>query len=791
MEDERLHLQSDNWKERYGDIENPADIALLKGRETFDASTAQDLMQHQNSSWVHDDEVNLDSVLGKAKSAAINSARSTCSLGSVVGRGAQAEKLRVRHVEQGLRSKLLSMVPGRNELQKAFKLFDFGADGKIDALEFQRLFKRLNIPLSDDETRLLFNKYDKDGSGSVEYWEFVNKFLPPDTDYNWRDFSSMGRIGFARVHPDLRVHKMVDILSNEVGKERLGQLYDKVVENAEGDPCFRNGQPALSHLQFTQGMEKSGFQLSSEQWMHMFLVADDDKSGMLDKQEFIELFGTERGKHIMLNGPGGETGNCYNPFTDWREKMNAEPAVYLRTQLNLPGCTVPKAEGEVAGRNPLDEDLTTCTDALAHLKLAFKHQRVSMDKFFEQFDEAPSNGWISRKELDVGLRKFGLELSDTEICHLVRCMGVREYEEGITKQQFAQIVTDDTVDSYDNIRGDVNDGRSKSKLGQTLSMPKGIQPNNGDPIRTARGSVDWCRVDPDHRASESRNGILAADGMSNTLKPRRTQDLPAHLRTDSTKRDMLRSALDKISCWVEEAGVGGAFSRLDRNQNQFVTADDLCSVIQGLSARDGQELADFLDHNQDGAISLKDFSASVREMAKGLPQLAPSGDFTRTGSTSSSFLKTIPSRTRYCHDWIADYSLHVPSRYKGRRRAHDHPDGVVGASTQGVAGAIIPRCDSPAFLSCKERHTVKAPEWVAGTMGKVQGWQQEMIVADNLARTALNRGRQSRLQLFQGTAAATCESNSNRARERASVTQDLKKLQKTRYMRTVCAEDYE
>ena len=64
--------------------------------------------------------------------------------------------------------------------------------------------------------RLLFDKYDSDGSGTVPFWEFVNQFLPPDKDYNWRDYSSMGRVGFARVHPDLRVHKMVDILSNEV-----------------------------------------------------------------------------------------------------------------------------------------------------------------------------------------------------------------------------------------------------------------------------------------------------------------------------------------------------------------------------------------------------------------------------------------------------------------------------------------------------------------------------------------------------------------------------------------------
>jgi len=817
MVDERLHLQSDNWQDKYGDLDGKIDIAdvtLQKEREANfqGGKSVQQLMARpEKESWVRSNEIDPDQYLGKAKKLGpemgINrddlskigtgtvpeSARSVDSLGSVVGRGAQAEKLRVRFVEQGLRSKLLSMVPGKNELQKCFKLFDFDSDGKIDAQEFQRVFQRLNIPLEDDETRLLFDKYDKDGSGTVQYWEFVNQFLPPDTDYNWRDYSPMGRVGFARVHPDLRVHKMVDILSNEVGSipGGLSKLYDKVVSYAEGPECIRNGEAALSHLQFTQGMEKAGFQLSSEQWMHMFLVADDDKSGMLDKEEFIGLFGTEEGKAVMLNGPGGETGECYDPFHNWRDELNAAPPVYMRTQLNIPGTTLPKPAGE-APKNPLDEDLTTCTDALAHLKLAFKHQRVSMDKFFEQFDEAPSNGWISRKELDEGLRKLGLDLSETEICHMVRCMGVKEYEEGITKGQFAQIVTDDTVDSYDNIRGDVNDGRSKSKMGQTLSMPKGIQPNDGDPIRTPRGSVDWITLDPEHRSSAHRSSILQPDAMSNTLGgARRTQQLPAHLRPNHTASEVIRSALDTISGWVEEKGVAGAFNRLDKNQNQYVTADDLAEVIPGLSTKDSKELSSFLDHNQDGAVSLKDFSATVREISKSLPQLAPKGDFTRLGSTMGSSLKSIPSKTRYCHDWSTDYKTQVPHRYTGRRRAHDHNDGVVGTSTQGVAGAIVPRCDSPAFMSSKDRHVLKAPAWEVGTMGKVHGWQQDMIRSDKESRQALSGGRQSRLHMFQGRAAATFTRESNRADMRASATQDLKRLQKTRYMRTVCAEGYE
>jgi Ca2+-binding EF-hand superfamily protein len=54
-------------------------------------------------------------------------------------------------LEEKLRSKLTSMVPGKNELQKAFKFFDCDDGGYIDAAEFRKVFMQLNIPLEMDE----------------------------------------------------------------------------------------------------------------------------------------------------------------------------------------------------------------------------------------------------------------------------------------------------------------------------------------------------------------------------------------------------------------------------------------------------------------------------------------------------------------------------------------------------------------------------------------------------------------------------------------------------------------
>lgn len=243
--------------------------------------------------------------------------------------------------------------------------------------------------------------------------------------------------------------------------------------------------------------------------------------------------------------------------------------------------------------------------------------------------------------------------------------------------------------------------------------------------------------------------------------------------------------------------MSGAFTKLDKNQNQYVTADDLESVVPGLEADDAHALLDFLDHNRDGAVSLADFSATIREIHRTEPRL-PRGQFTRLPYqvTPEMGYNSIPSTTRYCHTHQDDWTLRVPSRYgAGKRRLHENADGIVGKSVTGVAGSIIPRCDSPAYMSPGERFVRKTPEWehangrIEGltTLGRVQGWQQDMIVADKARSRNLSLARQTRLNVFQGKARKDFERHSGRQDERASKTAELKKMQIGRYMRTVCA----
>ena len=625
--------------------------------------------------------------------------RSTDSMGSVVGRDAQAEKLRIKALEEKLRAKLTSMVPGKNELQRAFKFFDCDDSGCVDAAEFRKVFKQLNIPLEMDEARYLFEKYDDDESGKVEYYEFMNNFIPPDTNYNWRDYSSMGRTGFDRVHPDLRVHKMIDLLRNDVGPRRLQKYFNRLgTKNKEGK---------LTLLQFINGLDKEGFRLTSKQWNWMLEIIDKDKSGFISADEFCWAFGTDDGNKEILNGPGEDNEGAIDIFFVARDQVLATDPVRMRTQGALPSTVMPPDCDLAKEKVDLDQDMTTCQDAVKGLKLDFREQKVSMNQFFRQFDTNGS-GWVSRSEFDAGLRKLGYELSELEIRHMIRCFGVKEWDEGLTEGQFAALITDDICDDYGGVRGDVNDGRSAIRMGSTSQFPKGIQPDNGDVVLTPKGTKHYMKLDPMARTrgpgSDHRMKLYKPHSVGNSLHEGRRRQLDPTPKGIRHGDDAVRQSLAVIQDKIEERGLKGAFEWLDGNSNRFLTAGDLVQTMhkERITMDAAEQLCKFLDHNGDGNVSYKDFMTTMAELAKAIPDNHPD-----MGSMTNTLTKRdkLTAEMRYTSRWdtgIDPLKLNVPSRYSGRRRFHENADGIVGVSKTGAAGCIIPRSDpnpNPNWLS--------------------------------------------------------------------------------------------
>ena len=74
-----------------------------------------------------------------------------------------------------LRYILFQRVPrGLMALKRTFMLLDENSDKKISFAEFEKMFKRYRFNLSEIEVNNLFNYFDKDKSGFIDYSEFLN-----------------------------------------------------------------------------------------------------------------------------------------------------------------------------------------------------------------------------------------------------------------------------------------------------------------------------------------------------------------------------------------------------------------------------------------------------------------------------------------------------------------------------------------------------------------------------------------------------------------------------------------
>ena len=63
---------------------------------------------------------------------------------------------------------------GIMSLRRTFMIIDENSNKKITFDEFEKLFKKYRFNLSQEEVNNLFNYFDKDGSGFIDYEEFVN-----------------------------------------------------------------------------------------------------------------------------------------------------------------------------------------------------------------------------------------------------------------------------------------------------------------------------------------------------------------------------------------------------------------------------------------------------------------------------------------------------------------------------------------------------------------------------------------------------------------------------------------
>ena len=124
-----------------------------------------------------------------------------------------------------LRNNLVQRGPrGLMSIRRTFMLIDENSDKRIQFSEFEKMFKRYRFNLSQTEINNLFNYFDKDGSGYIDYGEFIGGILGD----------------LSKFRKDILKQVFDKLDKNETGTITVGQLREAY--NPKEHPLVRQGK---------------------------------------------------------------------------------------------------------------------------------------------------------------------------------------------------------------------------------------------------------------------------------------------------------------------------------------------------------------------------------------------------------------------------------------------------------------------------------------------------------------------------------------------------------------------
>jgi len=197
---------------------------------------------------------------------------------------------------------------GTNELRIAFKRFNTSTQGdsEIDFKEFKKTLANLGLQgLSDADMKILFNKYDTDKGGTIDFQEFVQNVMKRRASQNSFSFHCTGERDRLRLREkasciDNRNMKMhwryhsgdIDALEKAVvdkirqktkgGPYELRQAFG-VFDKSSGDGV------GIDFKLFLEGLQRLGIAgIPQNQARKLFQRYDKSKDGKIDFTEFLQ-----------------------------------------------------------------------------------------------------------------------------------------------------------------------------------------------------------------------------------------------------------------------------------------------------------------------------------------------------------------------------------------------------------------------------------------------------------------------------------------------------------------------
>jgi calmodulin len=209
---------------------------------------------------------------------------------------------RVTAIVDRIRRKLEDSLGGGSatgrKIKEAFEDADRNNSRNIDKREFKKAMSFLGVELSSGDLEDIYDKYDRQRDGRLDYSEFVELLGFSRTSSSsrdgHRDTRDRGRGSSSPRRDSDRVTAIVDRIRRKLedslgGGSATGRKIKEAFEDADRDNS-RN----IDKREFKKAMSFLGVELSSGDLEDIYDKYDRQRDGRLDYSEFVELLGFSR-----------------------------------------------------------------------------------------------------------------------------------------------------------------------------------------------------------------------------------------------------------------------------------------------------------------------------------------------------------------------------------------------------------------------------------------------------------------------------------------------------------------
>merc|ERR1719409_2091616 len=161
-----------------------------------------------------------------------------------------------------------------DEMKSMFDRYDVDGGGSVSAAELRPLFMSVGLNMKPYQIDAIVREYDLDGSGEVDFEEFVVMMI-----------KLMGR----RVRCDCINYK-------EYLTEETLEKYEEYFRQAD-----QSGDGALSTEEVEKMIRRLGIQLSKDQLRDIFREVDKDQSGEIEFDEYCAMMVKLTGVRKRIN----------------------------------------------------------------------------------------------------------------------------------------------------------------------------------------------------------------------------------------------------------------------------------------------------------------------------------------------------------------------------------------------------------------------------------------------------------------------------------------------------------